>query len=364
MDLITILRQIPDPRVNRTKRHLLEDILFLSICATLGGCDCFTEIAIFGEAHLEWLRKYVPLANGVPSHDTIGRLFAHLDPNKFSQILHQYLASMQDMLGQAPKHLAIDGKTMSQSARHGQGSKAVHVVSAWCSELQLSFGEVAVNEKSNEITAIPELLSMLDLNQRVVTIDAMGCQKAILAQIVTQKGDYIVALKANQRLLYQEAKDYFDRFQPQPCYEEQETRGDVLETRRLSVLSAAGWLTEAQAWSGLQTVVRLERSYGEKREVRYFISSLAPQYGQWAKNIRQHWSIENQLHWQLDVSFSEDKSSISNINAPLNMNIIRKFALNMIKQDKSAKGSVKSKRLKAGWNIKFLEHIINNFSNN
>ena len=358
MDIILTISKLEDPRMERTKRHRLEDVLFLCICGTIAGCDSLTEIETFGETHLAWLRQYVPLAGGVPSHDTLGRVLARVDPQALSACLNQCVQNMHDLCAQAPTHLAIDGKTLRRSARHGPRTDALHVVSAWSSEHQLSYGEVSVDHKSNEITAIPELLDILSIKDCVVTIDAMGCQKSIAGRIVDKGGAYILTLKNNHWLLCEEVKDCFARFQPEPQYEQTECTKGETETRRLAVLRADTWLTEAADWPGLQTVVQLERRRGTTVEIRYFISSLPPEYDRWAQVIRQHWAIENDLHWQLDVSFREDASAISVGNAPHNMNILRKTALSLIKQDKSTKGSVKNKRLRAGWDHRLLENIL------
>ncbi len=359
---------IDDPRIERRKLHKLIDIITISICAVICGADTWEDIELFGESKQEWLKKFLELPNGIPSHDTFSRVFARINPEQFQNSFINWIQSISKLTNQ--EIIAIDGKTLRGSYDTSNDKAAIHMVSAWASANCLVLGQVKVNEKSNEITAIPELLKVLCLHGCIVTIDAIGCQKEIVNQIVEQGGDYVISLKKNQNTLYERVDSLFKSAISNQVqgFDKSEFRQDELghgrqEIRQCVVLSNIQDLIDPEnKWSNLKSIVMINswRTENEKTtlETRYFISSLPNNAELLAQGVRTHWSIENKLHWVLDVQFNEDSSRIRKDNAPQNLAILRHIALNLLNQDKTVKAGVKRKRNKAGWDNEYLEKIL------
>jgi predicted transposase YbfD/YdcC len=366
-ELLTTLRMVVDPRRQKSTAHPLVDILFTAICGAIAGCNTWVEIAAFAEERLEWLRRFVPLANGVPSHDTFGRVFALLDSGRFAACLLEWARRLETR--SAGRVVAIDGKTLRNSFDDATGKKALHLVSAWSTGQRLVLGQIATEEKSNEITAIPQLLELLDLNGAVVTIDAMGCQQEIAEKIQHVGGDHILALKDNQPSMHRGAIDAFERAldaDEPPAgmrrWRQTERRRGAEEVRDHVVLPVPKDFPATAAWGirslGMVCRRRIEPDGSETGQVRYYVSSLPPNVRTFANAVRSHWSIENQLHWALDVTFTEDQSRTRKGQAPETTALLRRVALSKLKQDTSYVGSLQVKRKAAGWSIAVLERIL------
>jgi predicted transposase YbfD/YdcC len=366
--VLRLLEQVEDPRVNRTKRHSLTDILFVTICAVLSGADSWTEVEWFGELKLEWLRRFVSLPNGIPSHDTFGRVFARLNPVQLERCFLQWMSALAEAT--AGRLIAIDGKTIRRSFDKAGGKAAIHMVSAWCEANHLVLGQVATEEKSNEITAIPQLLEMIDVRNAVVTIDAMGCQKAIAEKIVEGKGHYVLQLKDNQPTLHALVKETFEELTGRgiPCvpfryHEETDAGHGRVETRRIWTTDWTAWYQDRAEWANLKSFVCVEsvRRLGDhcSTERRYFISDLD---GRDAKAMlgyaRGHWGIENKVHWSLDMTFREDSLRNRMGHSAENLSRIRRLALNLLRRDKSSKVGAKGKRLRAAMETDYLLQIL------
>lgn len=360
--------QLEDPRVERTKRHSMTDILVLSICGFVCGIDTWVDLEEFAEIREDWFRTFLELPNGIPSHDTFGRFFAALDPEAFSRCFASWMQSVaQTTEGEV---VAIDGKTLRRSFDRASAKAAIHMVSAWAAENGVVLGQVRTDEKSNEITAIPKLLETLHLQGCIVTIDAMGCQKAVVKDIVEKGADYVISLKGNQGTLHEKTKDFFEeareeRFEtvPHAYTETRESAHGRVERRRYWLSNRLDWLREKGEWAGLQSVGMVEATREvngvSSREVRYFISSLdGSDAEKFARAVRYHWRVENSLHWVLDVAFDEDGSRVRKDNAPENMAMLRHVALNLLKADTSKKSSISTKRKKAGWSADYLCHVL------
>lgn len=364
---ISIFGQIEDPRVERNKEHVLPDIIGLTICAAICGADAWTEVEDFGNAKLEWLRTFLSLKNGIPSHDTIGRVFALLDPDVFQACFRQWVQSLQ---GKVEGVVAIDGKTVRRSHNHGKSKQAIHLVSAWATDVGISLGQVKVDDKSNEITAIPELLQLLHLNGCLVTIDAMGCQKDIAQAVLDKGADYVLAVKDNQKTLREDVEQEFREAQKDSFKHMEHTFYETIEKNHGRIEARQYWYTHdvqglgtLEHWPQLNGMVmcRSTRTVKSTTSVddRFFITSAAHNDAKkMAESIRAHWGIENSLHWVLDVAFGEDQARIRTNNADQNMATVRKMVINVIKPDKSRKGGVKAKRLQAGWDNTYLKEII------
>jgi predicted transposase YbfD/YdcC len=365
---------LKDPRIDRTKRHKLLDILVIAVCAVICGADGWTEVADFGRAKEPWFRTFLDLPNGIPSHDTFGRVFAHLDPSAFTSCFLAWIGALADLLPN--QVIPVDGKTLRRSHDRRSGKAAIHMVSAWAAANQLVLGQVKVNDKSNEITAIPELLQALALEGCIVTIDAMGCQKEIAAIIVDKGADYLLALKENQGTLYDDVVLLFDdlaqsgyRDYPYDSVETTDKGHGRVDVRQCWTIAGdvIRGLPSAAEWTNLRSVVkvRAERHLPEMTEVetRYYISSLKGDAKQALHVKRTHWSIENALHWVLDIAFREDESRVRKDNGPENFAILRHIALSLLKQDTSHKAGIKGKRLLAGWDeaylLRILSHLLN-----
>lgn len=359
------LIEVKDPRRDGgNKRHKLEDIIIIGLCSVLSCGEDFVDMEEFGKDREEWLRGFLELPNGIPDSDTFRRVFERLDSAALSRSLNAWLDKAGENGGRS---VAIDGKTIcgSRSSAH----KAYHVVSAWVAEHEITLGELAVEEKSNEITAIPELLELIDIEGDIVTIDAMGCQREIAAKIQEKKADYVLALKKNHSDLYEETSTYFDWLDHEKPTGEQYDRWRSsiekchgrLERREVTV-AHADWMEEKEAWAGLSCIVRCRstREIHDEKTVsdRYYISSFDTTAENFAQLIRGHWSIENQLHWMLDVVFREDTAKNRKENAPLNLNVLRKNALALLKRLPASRLSVRKKMLKASRDPDFLNSII------
>jgi len=361
--LLEHFAELEDPRVERTKLHLLPDILGLTICAVICGADSWVDIESYGHSKEDWLKTFLVLPNGIPSHDTIARLFARLDPKQLQTCFLNWINTITQTLG--PEVVAIDGKALRHSYDRTEGKSMIYMVSAWATTNRLVLGQVKVDEKSNEITAIPELLRVLFLSGSIVTIDAMGCQKSIAQQIIEKDADYILALKGNQGNLCEEVKELFDyahktKFQNIDHDYHRTVQGGHgrIEVRQCWTIPE---LTKSE-WSGLRSLVMIEaerRVNGKvSRETRYYLSSLHSDAAQALTSIRSHWGIENSLHWVLDMAFREDDSRIREGHADENMAVVRHIALNLINQEKTTKRGVKGKRLKAAWDNKYLAKVL------
>jgi predicted transposase YbfD/YdcC len=362
--------QLEDPRMDRTKHHRLLDIIAIAICGVICGADNWVDLELFGRSKEEWLKRFLSLPNGIPSHDTFGRVFAGLDPEQFAQCFTSWVKAVSQLTqGQV---IAIDGKTLRRSHDRANGKSAIHLVSAWASANHLVLGQLKVDDKSNEITAIPELLEVLELSGCIITIDAMGCQKDIARQIVEQGADYVLALKKNQGKLYQEVTDTFESglgsgFEglEHDFYQTVGKGHGRIETRQCWVVSepeVLEYLNGEGAWAGLGSVamVRSKRVVREEEEVenRYYISSLKGDARQLLEATRTHWEIENCVHWVLDIAFDEDNSRVRQGNAPQNFAVVRHIALNLLKMEQSSKGGVKARRKRAGWDEDYLLKVL------
>ena len=343
---------LKDPR-SRSPEHKLSELLVVAIAAILSGADSWVGIATWAEAKIGWLRQYLTLANGVASHDTFGRVFAMLEAERFEACFVRWVGGLCQ--GLEGKVVAIDGKTVRRSHRLGQG--AIHLVSAYCGALRVSLGQVKTAAKSNEITAIPELLEALLLKGAVVTIDAMGCQHAIAQKIVQGGADYVLAVKDNQPNLCEALRDLFAAHDGRGLKtvrfgEHTEIGKDHgrIETRRCVVSEDIQWLDQRDRWSGLRSVAMIEstRQIGahSSTERRYYISSLGADAKRMGEAIRAHWAIENSMHWVLDVSFGEDQCCARVKNAAQNFAILRRIVINLLRADPTTKVGAKTKRLK------------------
>ncbi len=353
--------ELTDPRVERNREHLLEEILLIAIAAVLSGAESWNDIALYGEDKREWLKTFLTLPGGIPSHDTFNRVFAALDPEEMERGFVAWVSSIAKLT--AGEVVAIDGKTLCGACEAGK-KKLVHMVSAWAEGNGLVLGQRKVDEKSNEITAIPKLLAALELVGAVVAIDAMGCQRAIAEKIIDKKADYILAVKENQQLLLADIKDSFQMLAADAVDQQVDCGHGRVETRHCSVLADLSLLEKASEWASLKGLVRIEAERYHKAsgktetEIRYYITSLAPDPARLNRCIRQHWGIENKLHWVLDVGFSEDLDRKRAGHAAQNFSLLNRIALNLLKQEQSLKRGVKGKRLKAAWNHAYLLKLL------
>ena len=362
--LASIFGSIEDPRSHINKQHKLVDILLIGIISVICGAETWKQMVEFANSKKDFLKGFLELPNGIPSEDTINRLFSSIDSSKFESCFIDWVNSISDISkGQV---IAIDGKTL-RGAKSGGKKSPVHMVSAWANQNNLVLGQVRVNDKSNEITAIPELLETLLIEGNIITIDAMGTQTNIANKIIKNKADYILAVKENQKTLLNEIKDEF-RFSKNI---ETDTNIDIghgrIETRKCSVISKFQFIeNKDNKWNGLKQIIKIEsirefKNSDKKQEkaTRYYITSLEAVAEKHQEYIRSHWGVENKLHWTLDVAFSEDASRKRNKNAAQNYSILLKIALNLLKNEKSEKQGVAGKRLKAGWNNDYLLKVLN-----
>jgi predicted transposase YbfD/YdcC len=365
--IIEYFGTLEDPRIERTKLHLLVDIVMITICAVICGADGPSDIEQYGNEKYEWLKTFLTLPNGIPSHDTIGRVLARIDPKRFQSCFLRWTQHICQLSN--GEVVPIDGKTLRHSYDTELEQSAIHMVSAWATTNRMVLGQLKVADKSNEITAIPELIDALDIAGCIVTIDAIGCQKEIATRIIEKDADYILALKGNQEHLYEDVKQLFATLLQQGAgssvleyYETRDEGHGRREVRRYWTTSQLDTLRTREQWQGLQSVGMVEaerRLNGETTtEQRYYILSLATNAQRFGTSVRAHWGIENLVHWVLDVAFREDRSRIRMEHGPANFALIRHIALNLLRQEPSFKGSIKTKRLKAGWNNTYLAKVL------
>jgi predicted transposase YbfD/YdcC len=357
---------LKDP-CSRTPAHDLTEMLVVALCAILSGADSWIGIELWGQAKLEWLRRHIPLLQGIPSHDTFGRVFAALNPKQFEACFIRWMSGLCPTL--AGQVIAIDGKTVRGS--HQRGQRAIHLVSAYGSGLGVVLGQVRTADKSNEITAIPELLDSLLLKGAIVTIDAMGCQQAIARQIVKAGADYVLAVKGNQPSLLAHIRTTLEAIERVPpadrgifITEHREVEKDHgrIETRRCIASDILTRWQQPAIWPGMRSIVMVEatREIGDKvtTERRYYVSSLPPDAAHIAHAVRSHWRIENSMHWVLDVAFGEDQCRVRVDNAAQNFAILRRIVMNLLRQDRKAKVGLKIRRLKACMNDRYLAQLL------
>jgi len=361
---------IPEPRLERTRLHELMDILVIAICAVICGADSWEEIEDFGNAKEAWLHTILPLSNGIPSHDTFRRVFGLIDAEAFQRSFVSWVQSVTQLIG--GQVIAVDGKKPRGSQDQGIGKGAIDMVSAWASANQVVLGQVKVDDKSNEIKAIPALLRMLVIRGCIVTVDSMGCQVEVAQTCVDQEADYVLALKENQPHLYQDVVRLFEDLEasqmtayPYDYAESFDNTHGRAEKRQCWTIAdpiLVQQLRGANRFPKLTTVARVRREYQDgkarKREDRYFLASLPGQAQPVLVAVRSHWSVENNLHWVLDIAFREDDSRVRKDNGPQNFTVLRHIALNLLKHEKTSKRSIKGKRLQAAWNADYLEKVL------
>jgi predicted transposase YbfD/YdcC len=371
VDLAEHFASLEDPRVDRTRLHPLLSIIAIAICGVICGAESWNDIEEFGLSKEEWFRSFLDLPNGIPSHDTFNRVFSALDPGQFRACFTRW---MQKVAGVLPAQVvALDGKTVRRSHDRGHGKEPIQMVSAWATENRLVLAQVKVEDKSNEITALPELLKCLAVAGCIVTIDAIGCQREIAQQIVEQGADYVLALKANQGTLHQEAVDTFQQAKEEgfaavrhDYYESANKGHGRQEERRHWVVDdpeVMTWLNQKRGWPSLAAVGMVEavRQTGEERqeEVRYYLLSRVLTAQDFAHAVRSHWGIENRVHWVLDVTFREDLSRIRQGRAAENFVVLRHLALNLLQAHPTKRRlSIKARRLKAGWDNNYLLQVL------
>jgi predicted transposase YbfD/YdcC len=365
--ILTHFGSLEDPRDMRGKEHLLLDMITIALCAVISGAEGWEDMAEYGRAKQDWFSTFLSLPNGIPCADTFARVFARLDPEQMQRCFISWVSAISELLG--AEVVAIDGKTLRHSDDKGNGKAAIHMVSAWASANRLVLGQRKVDDKSNEITAIPALLEVLAITGGIVTIDAMGCQREIATAIVAQGADYVLALKGNQGGLFEDVQWLFQQAQASGfkdvahSFAQSIDKGHGrIEIRHCWTLSELDYLVQLPLWSGLQTIVKVESErhcQGQiTTEVRFFISSLASQATLLLNAVRTHWSIENSLHWVLDVSFHEDACRIRRDFAPQNLAMLRHLALNLLSKDSSCKRGIAARRKKAAWDHSYLIKLL------
>lgn len=362
---------VEDPRMDtHNRRHNFHDILVITILGAICGADTWTEICDFADAKIEWLKTFLELPNGIPSHDTFGRVFSLINPKEFEECFCEWIASLT--INVSKEIIAIDGKTLRGSHNRKKGVKPLHLVSAWAVNNRIMLGQVKTEEKSNEIEAIPRLLKIIDIKESIVTIDAMGCQKKIAKQIVAQGGHYVLALKDNQESLHKDIASIFTKGQEGPKkYKKMLNRVRVekirdhgrSERRRYTLISARDSLMFSLRWPGLKGIGMVETTRTVNNQVqrstRYFLTSLEYEdIDDFMRAVRQHWGIEINLHWSLDVSFREDLNRTRMGNAAENLALVRRIALNLLKQEKTHKNGISGRRKRAGWDNSYLIKVL------
>jgi predicted transposase YbfD/YdcC len=363
-------KQVDDPRCTYLNDHPLINILTIALCAMIAGAESWTDVANFGKQKIDWLNKYLDLKNGIPSHDTFGRVFERLDPEQFRQGFLSWVQAVFEITNE--QVIAIDGKQLRRSHDKSMKKKAIHMVSAWATANHLVLGQVKVKGKSNEITAIPALLALLDLTGCIITIDAIGTQTNIAQQIIDQGGDYLLSVKKNQKQLYEDIKLFFKLAQENDFAKvnhnyHRTTNGghgriEIRQCWAISDVESLAFLRGEANWPQLKTIVMMQFERRIKRKVtqqtHYFITSVTNDAQTILAAKRDHWGIENGLHWVLDVAFREDDCRVRKGNAAQNLAILRHMAVNLLKQEKTAKGGIKAKRLQAAWNNDYLVKVL------
>jgi len=374
--LVAHLAQVPDPRINRTRDHELVDVLVIAVCTLLCAGETFNDMEDFGNAKLDWFKTFLTLENGVPSHDTFNRVFAALDPKHFLDCFLRWTQSMRAAVSQ--EIVALDGKALRRAMNKDE--KVKYVVSAWAESNGLVLGQLKVNDKSNEITAVPELLRVLELSDCIVTTDAMGCQTKIAREIIEADADYVLALKGNHEKVHEEIKTFLDDTvaqaqQKRPAGAEVSKAVETLasletvdkdhgryEIRRFYQSQELSWFADKDKWEGLKSVGMVEsirEIHGKSSlERRYFLSSLAVDVATFARAVRSHWGVENKVHWIMDVCFREDASRARTGYAAENLATLRRLALNLLKQEKTKKRGIRGKQLNASWNHAYLLRLL------
>jgi predicted transposase YbfD/YdcC len=359
-------QDLQDPRVERTRKHPLINVVFMAVCGILSGANSIAGIHEFGIDRRSWFARYLDLTNGIPSEDTFGRVLARLDPAAFEKCLLSWIQTVQEVT--KDRIVAIDGKTLRGSYDHERDRAAIHMVSAWGTENKLSLGQVVVHEKSNEITAIPELLQVLEISGALVTIDAMGCQREIADRIREKGGDYVLAVKQNQPKLYEQVEQAIsvalegdsEDLDEHQTFEKGHGR---TETRTYAIVAAPESVDPEELWRDLSAVgiaisERMDSQGRQSMETRYYILSRLTTGQEFADAVRSHWGIENNLHWQLDVGFREDECRVSRDHGPANLSVIRRFALGLLKREISCKKGIEIKRMKCAGNDEYRERVL------
>lgn len=357
---------IKDFRVTGRCAHKLIDIVMLSICAVICGADSWTDIEDFGNSRIEWLKKFLELPNGIPSHDTIGRIFSLINPVKFEGYFLEWIKEVFTRTG--GEIIPIDGKTLRRSYEKKSGKSAIHMISAWSERNNIVLGQLKTEEKSNEITAIPQLLELLSISGCIITIDAMGCQKSICEKIISNRADYVIAIKENQPTLLNQIIEHIDESietssKSIDFYETSESGHGRQEIRQYYISDDLEDIESSHDWEGLNCVGMVERRRminGASTVNRsYYICSIERDARNFERAVRAHWSIENQLHWKLDIAFREDECRVRKDNGPENFSILRRIALNLINNEKTSKRGASAKRKRAGWDSSYLEKVLN-----
>ncbi len=367
-NLVEEFSALEDPRCGGKVEHRLIDILVITVCAVVAGAESWEDIALYGRSKIDWLSKFLVLPNGIPAHDTFRRVFMLIDTGRFETCFEAWARSFGATLDR--EVVAIDGKTIRGSFDRGREQGPLHVISAWACERRLVLGQRQVGDKSNEITAIPELLDVLDIKGAIVTLDAMGCQRTIATKILERGADYLVTLKANQGKKHSAVRELcaatcFSRSPAhQPVHDEFDDGHGRLVRRRVFVCPDAMALEPLRDWPGLKSVLAAETirsvngSGKTEAEIRYFLSSSADQPEVLANAIRRHWQVENSLHWVLDVTFNEDHCRIRDRNAAQNFSLLRKIAINLVRRHQTSKASLKGRRKMAAWDNRYMEQVL------
>lgn len=363
-DLDDVFEELEDPRTGNAKRHLLHEVLMIALCTVLCGGETCADMALFGRAKRDFLQELLSLPHGIPSHDTFSRIFRLLDPARFHA---WFIGFMQRFAEGCQGVVAIDGKTMRRSFDRAAQASPLHLVSAWAVDARLCLGQLAVGDKSNEIVAVPKLLELLSLKGRIVTADAMSCQRKIAQQVIDQGADYVLALKGNQETLHDDVRRFLDDPQTTLASATDTDKGHGrIETRTAALTTDIAWLQESHAWPGLKAIGKItaSREINGKTtvETRCYLLSQAFAPERFNAIVRSHWGIENGLHWVLDVVMDEDQARNRKDHGPQNLALLRKLALNLAKLEPS-KGSMRGKLKQAGWDNTFLTQILLQFAN-
>jgi len=368
LGIFAFFEELPDPRVERTRLHPLMNVLIIALLTMICVGEGWEDMEAFGLAKQAWLSTFLDLKHGIPSEDTFRRVLSALDPKAFNACFIAWVQALSG--GTAGKLVPIDGKTVRHSFNRATGKKALHVVSAWIANNRLSLGQLATEEKSNEITAIPKLLELLDIRGATITVDAMGCQRHIAAKVIEQGGDYIMGLKGNQEIAHKEVEEFFTEARAHDFRGTEHSFHESVdgsehgrvEVRRVWSSQELDWFEDRSKWMGLRSIIMIESERtvgaGTSSERRYYWSSHAVDAGTFAAMIRGHWGIENELHWCLDVGFREDESRIRTDHGAENIALLRKVAMNLAKSERSFKRGIQAKRKQAAWDDAYLLKLL------